>query len=214
MGLLFDVSFIIPATLPGLCFDWLGGLLRPVTKLSGRAFSFHCLSVSLYFLSQTHIHPFLCLSSIHPSPSCDILSQAQIPVSFSLSSSIHPATRLPPSIFLSSLNSAFLCSVLTLSSLPHVLLQAYSVPDADFYCHSVYTGTLWVKASVTTSTVQASVRLRVWLTGIFSASELMPRICSARLLLATSSLTILYIYINISFLLVSVRFECLGRYLQ
>lgn len=48
----------------------------------------------------------------------------------------------PSSILLSFLSLAFLCSAVTLSSLLHVLLEAYSVLDVEFYCHSVYTGTL------------------------------------------------------------------------
>lgn len=156
VGLLFDVSSIIRATLPGLCSDWLGELLRPVTKLSGRAFSFHCLSIST-LLSLSNTHSSFSLLVIHPP--FPILWHPIIGPNpcFSFSSFIHPSLFLPPSTSLSSLNSAFLCSVLTLSSLLHVLLQAYSVLDAEFYCHSVYTGTLWVKASVTTSTIQASV---------------------------------------------------------
>lgn len=164
----------------------LGGLLRPVTKLSGRAFSFHSLSISPP-LSPSNTHYFFSLLVIHP-PFFPILWH---PITgpnpfFPFFSSIHPSIFLPPSVLLSSLSSAFHCSVLTLSSLPHVLLQAYSVLDVEFYCHSVYTGTLWFKAPVTTSTIQATVTYltQTWqhhaenFTGISSASELMLWICS------------------------------------
>lgn len=159
----------------------LGGLLRPVTKLSGRAFSFHCLSISPP-LSLWDTHPSFSFLVIHP-PFFPILWH---PITgpnpcFSFSSLIHPSIFLPPSILLCSFSSAFLCSLLTLSSLPHVLLQTYNVLDAEFYCHSVYTGTLWVKACVTTFTIQAYVTYltQTWqrhagnFTDISWASELM-----------------------------------------
>lgn len=81
-----------------------GRLLWPVTKLSGRSFSFHCLSTSPPTLSLSHIHkhppmPFLSFPChLHPShPSCHILSQAQIPIFFFLIT--HPSTLLLSSAF-------------------------------------------------------------------------------------------------------------------
>lgn len=129
---------------------WGGGYLGLSPNCLKGLFHFTVYFAHTSSLKHTPVLFFPCHP--HPShPSCDILSQTQIPVPLSLCPSIRP------SILLSFLSSAFLCSVVTLSSLPHVLLQAYSVLDAKFYCHSVYTGTLWVRASVTTSTMQASV---------------------------------------------------------
>lgn len=85
-----------------------------------------------------------------PHPSCDILSQAPNPCFLFLfvHPSIHPSVRpsLPALHRSPSLSFTLLCSALTLSGLPHVLLQAYSVPDAEFYCHSLCTGTLGVRS--------------------------------------------------------------------
>ena len=133
----------------------LGGLLRPVTKLSARAFffffSFHCLSTSPTLPLAKHTAVLFFPLSSSPLLAYPVTShhRAQIPPFSSFSASIHPSihphSSVPP-LPLSSLSPAFLCSAVTLSSLPRVLLQAYSVLDAEFYCHSVYTGTLWVRA--------------------------------------------------------------------
>lgn len=138
---------------------WGGGYLGLSPSCLEGLFHFTVCLLHPHFLSQTRTRPFLPLSS---SPSSPILWHRITGPNpcISFSSSIHPSicphSSLPPSCP-SFLSSAFLCSAVTLSSLAHVLLQAYSVPDAEFYCHSVYTGTLWVRASVTTSTMRASV---------------------------------------------------------
>lgn len=144
--LMFHLLFV-PRYLDYVQTD-LGGLLRPVTKLSARA-SFHftvCL-LRPHSLSQKHTAVLFFSLSSSPLLAYPVTShhRAQIPPfsSFfaSIHPSIHPHSSLPP-ILLSFLSPAFLCSAVTLSSLPRVLLQAYSVLDAEFYCHSVYTGTL------------------------------------------------------------------------
>lgn len=100
------------------------------------------ISLSVYFapnslsLTYTNTHPclffpFLVIFTLLTRP---VTSYHRPKSLFSFfSSPIHPH---------SSSALLFLCSALTLSSLPHVLLQAYSALDAEFYCHSVYTGTL------------------------------------------------------------------------
>lgn len=118
-----------------------GGLLRPVTS---------CLEGLFHFtvcLLRSHS-----LSNIHPSLSFPVMPNSHThPMTFyhkpkslflSLGPSIHPSILSHSSILLSFLRCTSLCSAVTLSSLPHVLLQAYSVLDAGFCCHSVYTGTL------------------------------------------------------------------------
>lgn len=85
-----------------------------------------------------------------PHPSCGILPQTPNPCFLFLfvHPSIHPPIRpsLPALHRSPSLSFTLLCSALTLSGLPHVSLQAYSVPDVEFYCHSLCTGTLRVRS--------------------------------------------------------------------
>ena len=112
-----------PSCLRGLFFHFTVCLLRPhsLSRNTQPSFSFPC-----------HPHPF---SPIlwHPitGPKSPLLLFLCIHLSIHPSThpSIHPCSSLPP-IPLSFLSPAFLCSVVTLSSLPRVLLQAYSVLDA------------------------------------------------------------------------------------
>lgn len=133
----------------------LGGLLRPVTQLSERTFSLRRLSLSPPLSVAIKRRAPVLFFPRHSHPTSPILRHPiTSPKSlFSLSfSSIHPSIHPPirpslPALHRSpSLGFTLLCSALTLSGLPHVSLQAYSVPDAEFYCHSLCTGTLGVRS--------------------------------------------------------------------
>lgn len=90
--LMFHLLFV-PRYLDYVPAD-LGGLLRPVTKLSGRAFSFHCVSTS----------PPLSLSNAHPSFSFLVIltllthpvTSYHMPKSLFLFLFIHPSIHVPP----------------------------------------------------------------------------------------------------------------------
>lgn len=133
---MFHLLFV-PCYLDYVQTDLGGGLLRPVTKLPGRAFSFHRLSSSA---PPAHPHTptaFPVILTLLP----NAVTSYRAPKSlFSLS--FHPST-LPSSILLSFPGSALLCSAVTLSSLARVFSHAYSVLDTEFYCHSVYMQVLW-----------------------------------------------------------------------
>lgn len=105
-----------------------------------------CLEGLFHFMSVYFTHTFSLKHTFVPFFACHTSTLLSHPITspnpfFFLS--LHPSIHIPPSFSLAPFpRSAFLCSVLTLSSLPHVMLQAYSVLDVEFYCHSVYTGTL------------------------------------------------------------------------